>query len=86
MRDIYVDVLLEVPVSELAVQSDPTRYLYEVMRLKADAMCAESGARLRTDRAPEVEVREGQHPITRQDVTLVASRWPVVAPDSLVTS
>lgn len=84
MRDAFVDVTLEVPVSELARLDDPTRVLYERMRESADKLCAENGARLRTDRAPEVHVREGRHPLLGLDMTLVASRWAVVAPDSVL--
>jgi len=83
VRDVFVDVLLEVPVAELARLQDPTRELYEAMRVKADALCAESGARLRTDRHPEVRVQEARHALLG-DVTLVASRWAVVAPDGVV--
>ena len=83
MRDCYIDVFLEVPVRELAGVYDPTQALYERMRRGAEEKCAEVGARLRTDRAPEVVVREGRHPLIG-DVTLVASRWAVVAPDSVL--
>lgn len=82
MRDAFVDVTLEVPVRELAGLHDPTQALYERMREGADRLCSESGARLRTDRAPEVHVREGRHPLIG-DVTLVASRWAVVVPDRI---
>lgn len=81
MRDVFIDVLLEVPVADLAAQLDPTKYLYDQMRNAADAECAKAGARLRTDRAPEVVIREGRHPLLGLDVTLVASRWCVVAPE-----
>lgn len=84
MRDVFVDVLLEVPVSELARLHDPTRALYERMRERADELCAENGARLRTDRAPEVHIRQGRHPLLGLDMTLVSSRWAVVAPDSVI--
>lgn len=84
MRDIFIDVLLEVPVRELHRLQDPTRELYERMRHAADAKCDAAGARLRTDRAPEVRIQEGRHPLTGEDITLFASRWAVVAPDSLV--
>lgn len=83
MRDVFVDVLLEVPASEVARLHDPTRELYEAMRTKADELCAASGARLRTDRAPEVRVQEGRHPLLGVDMTLVASRWAAVAPDGV---
>lgn len=82
MRDVFVDVFLEVPVRELAGLYDPTQALYERMRESADAKCAEAGARLRTDRAPEVHVREGRHPLLG-DMTLVASRWAAVAPEGV---
>jgi hypothetical protein len=83
VRDVFVDVLLEVPVRELAGLPDPSRELYERMRVSADRLCAEQGARLRTDRAPEVHVREGRHPLIG-DMTLVASRWAAVAPESVL--
>ena len=83
MRDAFVDVLLEVPVRELAKLQDPTAALYERMREGADAKCAEAGARLRTDRAPEVRVQEARHPLLG-DMTLVASRWAVVAPEGVL--
>lgn len=86
MRDIYMDVLLEVPVVDLQHQPDPTTYLLERMRTRADEMCAENGAQLRTDRAPEVVVREGRHPLLGLDMVLVASRWAVVAPERLAAA
>ena len=81
MRDVFVDVLLEVPLSDLAGVEDPTKHLYDRMRESADELCAEQGAKLRTDRAPEVHVREGRHPLLGLDMLLVASRWAVVAPE-----
>lgn len=86
MQDIYIDVLLEVPIADLQHQADPTAYLYERMRSRADEMCAENGASLRTDRAPEVVVREGRHPLLHLDMVLVASRWAVVAPEKVAAT
>ena len=83
MRDAFIDVLVEVPVSDLQTVADPTRHLYDLMRHKADETCAESGARLRTDRAPEVNIRQGRHPLLGLDMTLVASRWAVTVPESV---
>ena len=83
MRDAYIDVLVEVPVRDLQNIADPSRHLYDLMVHKADEMCAESGARLRTDRAPEVHVRQGRHPLLGLDMTLVASRWAVIVPESV---
>lgn len=86
MKDVFIDVTLEVPAAELARLDDPTAFLYGRMRDRADALCAENGARLRTDRAPEVVVQEGRHPLLGIDMTLVASRWAVVAPDRVVAA
>ena len=80
MRDAFVDVLLEIPTTDLAIQPDPSKYLFDRMRESADAICAEQGAQLRTDRAPEVVIREGRHPLLGTDMTLVASRWAVTVP------
>lgn len=82
MRDAFIDVLVEVPVADLRHEPDPTRHLYDLMRHRADQACADNGARLRTDRTPEVHVRQGRHPLVG-DVTLVASRWAIVAPESI---
>lgn len=84
MRDMFIDVLLEVPAADLRQLDDPTRFLYERMRHRADELCEGNGARLRTDRSPEVHIREGRHPLLGIDMTLVASRWAVVAPDGVV--
>lgn len=81
MRDAFVDLLLEVTATELAQQDDPTRYLWERMRERADQVCGEQGARLRTDREPEVVVRQGKHPLLGFDMYLCATRWAVVAPE-----
>jgi hypothetical protein len=86
VRDAFVDVLLEVPTADLATQADPTRYLFERMRDSADALCAGQGARLRTDRTPEVVIREGRHPLLGLDMTLVASRWAVVTPERVAAA
>lgn len=82
MRDVAVDVLLEVPVAELRGLDDPGAVVLERMRDSADRLCAEQGARLRTDRAPEVIVKEAIHPLFG-DMTLFASRWFATAPESV---
>ena len=84
MRDTFVDVRLEVPVRELAALPDAGQQVLERMRDSADRLCAESGARLRTDRAPEIVVQQAMHPLLG-DMTLFASRWAVVAPESVQT-
>ena len=82
MARAFIDVLLEVPVAQLAKSPDPTRELWETMRTKADAQCAEAGARLRTDVTPEVIVKQA-HSALIGDVTLVASRWAVEVPEAV---
>jgi len=84
MRDLFVDVRLEVPVRELAALPDASQQVLERMRDSADRLCADSGARLRTDRAPEIIVEQAMHPLLG-DMTLFASRWAVVAPESVQT-
>lgn len=78
-HDLYVDVTYEIPVDDLRLYEDPSKHLFEVMRHKAEALCDQHGARLRTDRAPEIIIKQGKH-VLGFDVTLAASRWPVVAP------
>lgn len=83
MRDAFVDVTYEVPALELAMQRDPPSYVLERMRDRADALCAEQGARLRTDRSPEVIVNQAVERATGADTVLIASRWAVVVPDAV---
>ena len=84
MRDVFVDVTLEVPVRELRQLHDPAQQVVERMRDSADRLCQEQGARLRTDRAPELVVKEAMHPLLG-DMTLFASRWAAVAPETVET-
>lgn len=86
MQDIFIDVLLEIPTADLAQEQDPTKGLYDRMREAADTECAKAGATLRTDRAPEVHIRQGRHPLLGLDMVLVASRWAVVAPERVAAA
>lgn len=77
MREEFVEVLLEVPASELVRLQDPTFELYESMRIAADKKCREVGRRVHAATGPvEVRVQEARHPLIG-DMTLVASRWRV---------
>jgi len=76
MRDLFVDVNLE-------SEHDPARLALEMTRETAERLCAENGARLRTDRDPEIVIRRAVKPVTGRDVVLVATRWPVLAPETL---
>lgn len=81
MRDLFVDVNCEFDTARLNEQPDPSRYALEQSRHTADQLCADQGARLRTDRAPEVVISSAIRPETGRPITLVATRWPVVAPE-----
>ena len=81
-RSAFIDVFLEINTHELARESDPTRTVWDLMRTKADAQCAEVGATLRTDRAPEIIVKEAHGPLQGY-VTLIASRWAVEVPERI---
>lgn len=83
MRDSFVDVTLEVPARDLMLERNPTRYVFERMRERADELCAANFGRLRTDRAPEIIVSNAVDPLTGSDMVLCASRWPVVIPDAV---
>ena len=83
MRDAFVDVTTEVPLAELATVRDPSGLVLETMRETADKLCDESGARLRTARAPEVHVSRGIEKATGTEVLLCASRWAVEVPESV---
>lgn len=84
MRDVFVDVLLEVPTAELRGLPYAAQQVLERLRDSADRLCSDQGARLRTDRAPELIVKEAQH-VLMGDMTLFASRWAAVAPESVQT-
>lgn len=83
MPDQYIDVRLEVETARLMAERDPTAYLVETLRNKADETCREAGAHLRTDWTPEFLIQHAQHRITGTPVTLIASRWAVTAPRDL---
>lgn len=83
MKDIFLDVHLELDLHALSQVPDPDTYVLGALRHEADTLCAKSGARLRTDRAPEIIVSRGQNKVTQQMCVLVASRWAVVAPETV---
>lgn len=86
MRDAFVDVRLEIDLDSLTTQDRPDEWVIEQARTEADRLCDRNGARLRTDRAPEILVEKGQHRETGQLCLLVATRWAVIAPDEVVPS
>lgn len=84
MRDAYVDVQLEINLASLEGKDNPDEFVISTARLEADRLCERNGARLRTDRVPEILVQKGQNRETGELCLLVATRWAVVAPDQAV--
>ena len=82
MRDLPVDVVWDIPVAELALRRDASEYVFDRSRAAAEALCAEHGGHLRADRAPEWDVKRGEHRITGTDVLRFGSRWIVTVPDA----
>ena len=83
MKDIYIDVSLELDTLQLNSLPDPSRFVTERLREEADRKCDEANAQLRTDRPPEMIVKQAINPLTATPVTLVAARFAVIAPESL---
>ena len=86
MREAQLDVTLEIQVmDDVAVMGDTDfwRGAMEKMREEADRLAATvPGARLRTDRPPEIISRLGSHNLLLGEWVLVASRWWVDVPES----
>lgn len=83
MRDVFVVVQMEFDTLALAREADPAKFVLEASRAEADLLCERSGARLRTDRAPELIVQRAQRKDTGASVVTVDSRWACVAPDDV---
>lgn len=83
MRDAFIDVTFEIPLSDLGSVLDPSGYILEKMRGEADRVCDRSKARLRTDRNPEIQVNQAIEARTGRAMLLCASRWAVEVPESV---
>lgn len=84
MRDAFIDVVIEVPRDDLRSHGDNApQWVLERMRGKADEVCAENGARLRTDLAPEFIIEDAEQKFTGVEYVLMATRWAVVVPESV---
>lgn len=83
MRDQFIDVTVEFAAEALAQEREPSRFLLDLMRHKADEMCAQNFGRLRTDRVPEIIISRAVDPITGVEMVLAATRWSVVVPDAV---
>lgn len=86
MRDVFVDIQVEVPLSELEPlgPQGASRFMIERSRHEAERVVAQQkGARLRTDKAPEVEIRKGAHVLLGGEWVLMTSRWAVVVPEDV---
>jgi hypothetical protein len=81
MRDVFLDVRLELDLNALSLIDDPDRWIIEAAREEADRLCEQSRAKLRTDRAPEIIVTRGENKATGQMCLLIATRWAAVVPE-----
>jgi hypothetical protein len=86
VKDMFLDVQAEIPMHEVESFGPAAgQHIIEMLRRSADELCDRDGARLRTDRMPEIIIKRAMHPLTG-DVLLVASRWATVAPESVASS
>lgn len=88
MKDVQMDVHLEVPRGELLDIITSTKdkdalaaALVERVRDHADKVARGVGGTVRTDRIPEFYIRRGAHVTDGGDWLLVASRWWVTVPN-----
>ncbi len=84
MQDTFLDVTLEIRQKELDAADDPSALVLERLRGAADQLCQQVGGRLRTDRNPEVIIRNAEHKLTQESYVLIATRWAAVVPDKVV--
>lgn len=82
MRDVLIDVTYEISQLELMTERDPSGFLLEKMRGRADRLASEQGGYVRTDRAPEIVVKQAMDRLTSHPMVLVASRWAAVVPEA----
>lgn len=75
-----LEVHLEIDPVRLAREKDPTRTIAQLSRQAAEDKCAADGARLRHPDPQEVDVKTAMHPLTGDDVLLVATRWVADSP------
>lgn len=85
MREAQLDVTLEIQVvDDLAAVGDEHfwRQALEKLRVEADRLVATvPGARLRTDRPPEILSKTAAHNLLQGEWVLVGSRWWAEVPD-----
>lgn len=85
MRDTFLDVTLEVSAADMTryPQGKTGQVLLDKLRPVVDeAVAAVPGARLVLTRGVELHVGHGEHKLTGEEMLLVASRWPIVVPES----
>jgi hypothetical protein len=82
-----LDVQLEIPMSQVrqyaSRRGEIGPEIIDMSRQRAEELCREAGATLRTDRVPEFVFSEAQSPLVG-DVLLVGSRWWAEVPESFV--
>jgi hypothetical protein len=79
-----LDVMLEIPMAEAnrlaARRGEIGPEIIDMSRQRAEELCREAGATLRTDRVPEFVFSEAQSPLLG-DMLLVGSRWWAEVPE-----
>lgn len=88
MKDVQIDVHLEIPRGEIADEIYTTEdkdalaaEIVERVREHAVVVARNVGGTVRTDRKPEFYIRRGTHVLSGGDWLLVASRWWVTVPN-----
>jgi hypothetical protein len=88
VRESKIDVTYEIEVTDdLSALADPAfhRAAIEHMRTKAEALAAQAGGFVRTDRTPEISfprVASPASPLMSGQFVLYASRWYVDVPET----
>ena len=82
-----MDVELHIPDADVVDYGDAVTASKEIinrLRIKAEQVCREagSGVELRTDRAPEIILKQAMSAFHGGDFLLVASRWHCTVPDN----
>lgn len=83
-----IDILLEVPKSDLVAlgRDGAARYVVEKLRHGAEDKAHEVGGRVVVDRAPEIMIQEGSRLDVGGDWLLLAGRFWLEVPDTFDVS
>ena len=84
-REGRLVITAEIDVRQLAgmTPEQSVKHVINIVRTKADEECAHAGARLRTDRPPDLSIKKGTHNALGLEFLLVWSNWYVDVPESV---